>query len=159
MVTGYRSAIGCILLYKNSNKFIPSVIKYVTKKKYYHSAIYIGDGEIIEISPLKIGIVKLNYKHDFDVYTFNSPFIGTGIKWAKKTLKDVKGYGWGNLFIFLWIKAARKINIKWYEGNYFQTCSEFTSKYLEKCRVTKKKEINSLLSPGDLPDYFYIYKE
>lgn len=40
-----------ILLKKNSRKLIPRIIQWVTKDKYSHSQIYIGDYHIIDGNP------------------------------------------------------------------------------------------------------------
>ena len=77
------------------------------------------------------------------------------MRWGREVTK-ANCYSLPNVIAFLFINILRYFKIKWFENNKYVICSEICADYLEKCGVKIKKGINSLLSPGDLPEYFDI---
>lgn len=159
--------IGDVLLYKSNKGFIPWIIKLVTNKPYFHSALYSGEGKILDVVPFNIREHEIKTLKDIDVYrpvcedTREVAVLQSTIAFASSVIKRRKmryRYGWANLIGFLFIGFVNRFKIRAFENDAFLICSEFVTDTLTLAGFRKKlcDHLNSWHAPGDIPECFDV---
>ncbi len=158
--------VGDILLYKGNSK-LARIVRRIMGGKYTHCEVYIGDGKSLDVNQKGISKKHLTVDIMKEVDVWRPEWKTKSLKilaldWAINQQNIIKGYGFGNLIAFLYIKRLRQLKIRWYEGNKFVTCSEFVADYCTVGRISKRKDMpkrlkdipNSLVAPDDEPKIF-----
>lgn len=151
---------GDILLYKE-NDFFAWAVKLVTRSKYNHVEVYLGDGKSVEIRPFrKIRIKNIRQKDLKKIDVYESTYPGRRVvirDWAWNFLDLNKKYGLLNVFFFLFPDFLVKTT--YFETDNTLICSEYTCKVLEYSGLKKHEYFhipNSAIPPGKIPEYFQI---
>lgn len=144
-----------ILFYKKGNSIVSKAIKYITKSKYSHIAMYLRNGQIVETDYKKtFNIGRLGNISDYDVYRIETL---TGeqkvniIRYIKNNL--YKKYDYLEILRYLIYKY---FGILLCDDMDRLICSEAVFECLLESEILKmgdiKQEEQRVLSPQDLLD-------
>jgi uncharacterized protein YycO len=121
------------LIFVHGTDFISREIEEVTKSKYSHVCIYVGNGKVIEAQGFRtVGYQDLSfYNGMYDVFPVSmSKFdYAKGYSWLKRQLG--RKYDYWDILV-LWLRCKFKLHIPWHEGKRI-ICSRLARDFLFKC--------------------------
>lgn len=145
------------LIFVSGTDWISRAIRWVTKSKYSHVAVYVGDGKVIEAQGFRtVGFQDLFfYSGHYDIMTLPRTVdydeLRSGIHWL--LIQRGRRYSYWSDFVIL-LRCLFGIKLSWHEGANI-ICSRLARDFLFHCGLPIPDEN---MSPEDLYEWVLKYK-
>jgi cell wall-associated NlpC family hydrolase len=146
------------LIFVEGRGLVATLIKWVTKSKYSHVAVYVGDGKVIEAQGFRrVGFQALSfYSGQYDIQplprSVTHEGLCAGMHWL--LLQRGRPYSYWDDFVIL-LRCLFGINLPWHEGVSI-ICSRLARDFCFQCGLPVPDEN---MSPEDLWEWIESYKE
>lgn len=134
------------IIFVYGSSLIDKAIEFITRSKYNHIAIYIGEGKVMEAQGFRtVGTQDINlYNGVYDAYRIplTNEQIEQGLNWLIK--QEGREYDYWDIFVLL-LRCTIKFRIPWHEGKRI-LCSRLGRDFVSNCNI---KIPNKNMTPED----------
>lgn len=142
------------LIFCHGSSLVDRIIQFVTRSKYNHAAIYIGNGQVMEAQGFRtVGIQSLSfYAGQYDVYRIpmSNAQLLSGLMWLKH--QEGVQYDYWDIFV-LFMRCVFRLTIPWHECHRL-ICSRLGRDFLFQCKIPIPDQN---MTPEDLAEWVKLH--